>query len=162
VKKTVTIAGSVVLATVIGLGLFLRPKQTARERLAEPASIPAIARQILRTKMERHDAQMRALVTRVVLLDDDGIARAAGEIFDEPALAPPVGGDDLNNLLPKSFFVLQDELRSRARRLVAASMAHDHAVIADEFAALAKSCVSCHQIYLHGDALPPPAAEARP
>jgi hypothetical protein len=161
VKKTVTIAGSIFLAAVIGIGLFLRPRQTAQERLAAPASIPAVARQILRTKMERHDAQMRTLVTRVVLLDDDGIARAAGEIFDEPALAAPVAADELNNLLPRAFFALQDQLKSRARRLVAASMAHDHTAIADEFAALARSCVSCHQVYLHGDALPPPAAEAR-
>ena len=85
--KTVTIAGSVVLATAIGVGLFLRPRSTAVERLAEPASIPAIARQALRAKMARHEVQMRTLVSRVVMLDDDGIARAAGEIFDEPALA---------------------------------------------------------------------------
>src|SRR3954468_22665236 len=160
--KTVTIAGSVILATAIGLGLFLRPKSTAREQLAVPASLPPIARQILKTKMARHELQMRTLVSRVVLLDDDGIARAAGEIFDEPALARPVAVDELNGMLPGAFFALQDELRSRARRLVAASMAHDHAAIADEFAALAKSCVSCHQVYLHGDALPAPAAEARP
>lgn len=162
VKKTVTIAGSVILATAVGLGLFLRPTPTARERLAAPASIPAIARQILRTKMVRHDAQMRTLFSRVVMLDDDGVARAAGEIFDEPALARPVAGDELNGLLPSRFFALQDELKSRSRRLVAASVAHDHAAMADEFAALAKSCVSCHQVYLHGDAPPGSAAEARP
>ena len=71
--------------------------------------------------MARHDVQMRALLSRVVLLDDDGVARTAGEIFDEPALARPIGGDELNGLLPESFFVLQDELKARARRLVIAS-----------------------------------------
>jgi cytochrome c' len=161
-RKTVTIAGSVILASAIGLGLFLRPKSTGQERLAEPASIPAIARQILRTKMNRHDMQMRTLMSRVVLLDDDGVARAAGEIFDEPAVARPVAGDELNGLLPARFFALQDELKSRARRLVAASTNRDHAAMADEFAALARSCVSCHQVYLHGDDTPGPAAEARP
>jgi hypothetical protein len=158
VKKTVTIAGSVILATAIGLGLFLRPGSTAREELAEPASIPAIARQAVRTKMARHEVQMRTLVSRVVMLDDDGVARAAGEIFDEPALARPIAGDELNGLLPARFFALQDELKARARRLVAASTSRDHAAMADEFAALAKSCVSCHEVYLHGDA---PAAEVR-
>lgn len=156
--KTVTIAGSVVLATAIGVGLFLRPRPTAVERLAEPASIPAIARQALRAKMARHEVQMRTLVSRVVMLDDDGIARAAGEIFDEPALARPIAGDELNGLLPARFFVLQDELKERSRRLVAASTSRNHTAMADEFAALAKSCVSCHEIYLHGDT---PAAEAR-
>jgi len=162
VKKTMTIAGSAILATAIGVGLFLRPRPTAQERLAEPASFPAIARQVLRAKMERHDAQMRTLFTRVVLLDDDGVARAAGEIFDEPALARPIAGDELNGLLPARFFELQDELKSRARRLVAASMSHDHVVMADEFAALARTCVNCHQTYLHGDGKLAPAAEARP
>ena len=156
--KTVTIAGSVVLATAIGVGLFLRPRPTGVERLAEPASIPAIARQALRAKMARHEVQMRTLVSRVVMLDDDGIARAAGEIFDEPALARPIAGDELNGLLPARFFVLQDELKERSRRLVATSTSRDHAAMADEFAALAKSCVTCHEIYLHGDT---PAAEAR-
>jgi hypothetical protein len=159
VRKTVTIAGSVILATAIGIGLFLRPRPTAQDHLAAPASIPAVARQALRTKMARHEVQMRTLVSRVVMLDDDGVARAAGEIFDEPALARPVAGDELNGLLPARFFALQDELKARARRLVAASTSRDHATIADEFAALAKSCVSCHEVYLHGDT---PTAEVRP
>ena len=159
VRKTVTIAGSVVLATVIGVGLFLRPRPTAQDHLAAPASLSAMARQALRTKMVRHGVQMETLVSRVVMLDDDGVARVAGEIFDEPALARPVAGDELNGLLPARFFALQDELKARARRLVAASTSRDHAAMADEFGALAKSCVSCHEVYLHGDA---PTAEVRP
>ena len=157
--KKVTIAGSVILATAIGLGLFLRPRPTGQDHLAAPASIPEMARQALRTKMVRHGVQMEALVSRVVMLDDDGVARAAGEIFDEPALARPVAGDELNGLLPARFFALQDELKARSRRLVAASTSRDHAAIADEFGALAKSCVSCHEVYLHGDT---PTAEVRP
>ena len=159
VRKTVTIAGSVVLATVIGVGLFLRPRPTAQDHLAAPASLSAMARQALRTKMVRHGVQMETLVSRVVMLDDDGVARVAGEIFDEPALARPVAGDELNDLLPARFFALQDELKARSRRLVAASTSRDHAAIADEFGALAKSCVSCHEVYLHGEA---PTAEVRP
>jgi hypothetical protein len=156
--KTVTIAGSVILATAIGLGLFLRPRSTAHEELAAPASLPPIARQILKTKMARHELQMRTLVSRVVMLDDDGVARAAGEIFDEPSLARPVAGDELNGLLPERFFALQDELKARSRRVVVASLARDHAAMADEFAALAKSCINCHDVYLRGDA---PRPEAR-
>jgi hypothetical protein len=146
--KAATIVGSAALATAIGGALWLRPHATAQEHLAEPAALPPAARQILRTKMGRHDLQMRALMSRVVLLDDDGIARAAGEIFDEPALARPLGADELNSLLPARFFDLQDELRTRARRLVAASGRHDRAAVAEEFAALAKSCVACHDVYL--------------
>jgi hypothetical protein len=126
---------------------LLRPGPVAREELAVAASIPPVARQVLRGKMARHDEQMRALLSRIVLLDDDGIARAAGEIFDEAGLARPIVGDELNGLLPERFFALQDELRARARRLVIASQQRDRAVIGDEFAALAKSCVACHQVF---------------
>jgi hypothetical protein len=155
VTKTVTIAGSIILAAAVGVALFLRPRSTAQEQLAAPASIPAIARRTLQTKMARHDAQMRTLVSRVVLLDDDGVARVAGEIFDEPSLARPVAGDELNGLLPARFFALQDELKAGARRLVTASASRNHAAMADEFAALAKTCISCHDVYLHGDTPPP-------
>ena len=62
-------------------------------------------------------------------------------------LARPVAGDELNGLLPARFFALQDELKARSRRLVAASTSRDHAAMADEFGALAKSCVSCHEVY---------------
>jgi hypothetical protein len=150
VTKTVTLGGSVVLATAIGLALLLRPRPVAREELAVSPAIPPAALQAVRSKMARHDVQMRALLSRVVLLDDDGVARTAGEIFDEPALARPIGGDELNGLLPERFFVLQDELKARARRLVIASQKRDHAAIADEFGALARSCVSCHQVFLEG------------
>lgn len=156
-----TLIGSTILATCIGLAIALRPKPTGQERLAEATSLPAAARQVVKSKMSRHDVQMRALMTRVVLLDDDGVARAAGEIFDEPALARPVAGDELNGLLPERFFVLQDELRAQARRLVVASGKHDREAVANEFAALAKSCVSCHQVFLHGDPTQPSRAEDR-
>jgi hypothetical protein len=155
--KAATLVGSALLATAIGGALWLRPRPTAVEHLAEPAALPPVARQILRTKMGRHDAQMRALMSRVVLLDDDGIARAAGEIFDEPTLARPMAGDELNGLLPARFFDLQDELRARARRLVMASERHDRAAVADEFSALAKSCVACHDVYLREPAGAPRA-----
>jgi hypothetical protein len=93
---------------------------------------------------------MQALVTRVVLLDDDGVARAAGEIFDEPAFARPLAGDELNGLLPERFFALQDQLHTQARQVVVASSRHDRAAVAEAFAALSRSCIGCHEIYLHG------------
>jgi hypothetical protein len=105
---------------------------------------------VLKTKMGQHDLQMRELMTRVVLLDDDGVARAAGAIFDEPSLARPILGDELNALLPDRFFALQDDLRNRARLLVIASTHHDRAAVADEFAALSKTCITCHDVYLRG------------
>jgi len=159
VTKTVTIGGSIVLATAIGLGLFLRPRRVAREELPVSTYIPPAARQVVKSKMGRHDFQMQALVSRVALLDDDGVARVAGEIFDEPTIARPTGDDELNRLLPARFFELQDELRQRARRLVIASQRHDHGAIAEEFGALAKGCVTCHEVFLHGDGAAPTNTE---
>lgn len=162
VTKKLTIVGSGILALVVGALIFLRPKATGPERLAAPDSLPPAARQILRSKMARHGAQMQALVANVILLNDDGVARTAGAIFDEPALGRPVTGDELNGLLPERFFLLQDDVRARARRLVTASAHHDRAAIADEFAGLARSCVTCHQVYLLGDDAPVRTIDPRP
>jgi hypothetical protein len=162
VTKAFTIGGSLGLAIGIGLALLLRPKPIGHEDLPASVSMPPAARQVVRSKMGRHEAQMQALVSRVVLLDDDGIARAAGEIFDEPALARPIAGDELNGLIPDRFFALQDELRARARSLVAASGRHDRDAVAEEFAALARSCVSCHQVFVHGDTVRLGERQTRP
>lgn len=62
--------------------------------------------------MRRHAEQVPELVSRVVVLDYDGAAKVAGEIFDEPGIARPLAGDELNAVLPERFFVLQDALRS--------------------------------------------------
>jgi hypothetical protein len=148
VTRSTAIVGAAIIATAIGLAVFLRPKPTARGELAAPGTIPPAALAVLHAKMGRHDAQMKNLLDRVLMLDDDGIARAAGEIFDEPVLARPVLGDELNALLPERFFTLQRELRDHARQLVAASVRHDRAGVADEFGALSKSCVACHEVYL--------------
>lgn len=141
----------VLIAVVVGAAILLRPKPVARDELPSSPTMPPAVRQIVRSKMGRHDAQMKALMTRVVLLDDDGVARVAGEIFDEPALARPIAGDELNGLIPERFFALQDDFRAHARQLVITSAQHDRAAIANEFAALARSCVGCHAVFVHGD-----------
>jgi hypothetical protein len=164
--KSATLIGSVLLAGAVGGALFLRPKPTARETvhelLPEPTSIPPIVRQVVKSKMGRHEEQMRTLMSKVVLLDADAIARVAGEIYDEPTLARPVVGDELNGVLPERFFVLQDELKARAKGLVMATHEKNYAKVAEEFSGLAKSCVACHQVYLHeSGAMPGRAPEAR-
>jgi hypothetical protein len=162
VTRSVTIGGSLIVATATGLALLLQPRPVAHDELPASATIPSAARQAVKSKMGRHAVQMQALLSRVVLLDDDGVARIAGEVFDEPSLSRPVAGDELNGLLPGRFFVLQDEIKARSRRLVIASQKRDHAAIAEEFAALAKSCVSCHQVFLHGDSAALTNTEMRP
>ena len=160
--KSAAIVGSAVLAGVVGLAIFLRPKPAGREELPAPGGVPPAMIHVLKTKMGRHDLQMQRLLSRVVLLDDDGVARAAGEIFDEPALGRPLTGDELNGLLPERFFALQDELRQQTRQLVIASNRHDRAAVANEFAALTKTCIACHEVYLRGAAVPAAPAGGAP
>jgi hypothetical protein len=148
--------GSLALAGVVGTVIFLRPIPAGKGELARPTAIPPAMLDVIRTKMGRHDAQMKALFERVILLDDDGVARAAGEIFDEPSLARPITGDELNGVLPERFFVLQDQLRRRARQLVVASGRHDRTAVANEFAELSKTCLGCHEVYLSGADVSPP------
>jgi hypothetical protein len=81
VTKSAAIVGSLALATLVGAVVFLLARPSAKEELARPAAIPPAMLSVLKTKMGQHDLQMRELMTRVVLLDDDGVARAAGAIF---------------------------------------------------------------------------------
>jgi hypothetical protein len=149
--RSITIAGSVAVAVGLGVAILLISRPLARDALPAPTAMPPAALQMVRSRMEHHDAQMKALVSRVALLDDDGVARVAGEIFDEPLIARPRPGDELAGAIPERFLALQDELRAQARRLVAASGTHDRDAIADEFAGVARGCVSCHQVFVHGD-----------
>ena len=146
--KSRALVGMLAVAVLAGLALFLKPRKLGRE-LPAPGALPPAAVAVLKTKMTHHEAQMTGLLRQVLLLDDEGIARAAGEIFDEPELARPVLGDELNALLPERFFTLQGEVREHARRLAAASARHDRVAVPEEFAALSKACVGCHEVYLY-------------
>jgi len=151
-KRPFVIASSTLVAGAIALLLFLRPTHSIvpGPELGTPQRIPPAAASVIRSKMKRHGEQMRTLVSRVVVLDYDGTARAAGEIFDEPALARPISGDELNGLLPARFFELQDAMRAQSRVMVEAAARRNSRAVADSFGALAKSCIECHDAYLTG------------
>ncbi len=151
--KTRTIVGlSTVLGCAVAVALILRPSHTIHRgpELAVPERIPPAMRAVIASKMRRHAEQLPALVSKVVVLDYDGAARSAGEIFDEPEIARPLSGDDLNGLLPERFFVLQEAMRSGARRIVEAAAQRDSRRLADSFGDLTRTCVSCHDVYLRG------------
>lgn len=151
-KNRTVIATSTLVAGAIALALILRPTRSIPPgpELAAPERIPPAARAIIRAKMRRHAEQLPTLVSSVVVLDYEGVARSAGEIFDEPALARPVTGDELNGLLPERFFLLQDALRTAARQVVQAAARRDSARLTETFGQLTQTCVSCHDLYLHG------------
>jgi hypothetical protein len=153
VMKTRLIAAtSTMVAGAIVIALLLRPSHSLspRPELATPEHIAPAARAVIHSRMERHGEQLATLVSRVVVLDYDGAARTAGEIYDEPTLGRPLAGDELNGVLPERFFVLQDDLRAVARRLVTAAARKDSVQLAGELGALTRSCISCHDLYLHG------------
>ena len=152
-RNRTIIAMSTVIAGALGLALFLRPSHSIPPgpELAAPERIPPAARAVIRAKMRRHAEQLPALMSSAVVLDYDGVARAAGEIFDEPMLARPTSDEELNRLLPERFFVLQDKLRSEARLVVEAAARRNSAQLAQSFTGLTGTCVSCHDLYLHGE-----------
>jgi hypothetical protein len=152
-KTRIIIASSTVLGCVVALALLLRPSRTIQRgpELPTPERIPPAMRRVIASKMRRHAEQLPALVSKVVVLDYDGAARSGGEIFDEPGLARPVAGDELNNLLPPRFFVLQDALRDGARQVVQAAAERNSARLSEALGNLTKTCVSCHDVYLRGD-----------
>ncbi len=132
----------------------------AQKPAASPAVVPALpkredlpieAREVLTTQMLRHGDQMGALSVAVVLLDYEVVRLLAGRMADEPVLGRPIPGDDksLNALLPKSFFVHQDELSASARALAEAATHNDDAKLLVAFHRVTSSCVGCHSAYLH-------------
>ena len=113
--------------------------------------------------MDRHAIQVTDLITRVVVLDFDGAARAAGAIYDEPMLARPIGGDELNGLLPEPFFALQEQLHFRSKRVVEAAAHKNAPDLAEAFGTLAKtsSAATTSICTAAGPARPTPPAPRR-
>lgn len=128
-----------------------------RKGLEAPGYLTPLARGILKRRMGRHGRDMLALTQAVIFLDRETTQRLAQVIAEEPRLTRPIAGgaDDLNTALPERFFVLQDELRSRAKALVEVSRTKDDASLAARFGELTQTCVSCHSTYLEPG--PPPA-----
>ena len=126
-----------------------------KKNLGAPSYLSALARQLLTQRMVRHGRDMLALVQSVLLLDRETTQRLAAEIAAEPRLTRPIAGgaDDVNAALPERFFVLQDELKSRAVELAEAARAADDTRLAARLGEVTQTCVSCHSTYL--EPLPP-------
>ena len=142
------------VAVCVGLILWLAPsRRLARDRLAQPERVSQTARGVLAHRMARHGETLSELMNRLVLLDYEGVQREAQRIREEPPLSRPLTGDatELNSLLPARFFDLQDELRVRAAAVEEAARRSDSAKLIDSYSALARTCITCHQLYLGGD-----------
>ena len=130
----------------------------AKKSLEAPSYLSPLARQLLKQRMKRHGQDMLSLVQSVLFLDRESTQRLASEVAREPRLTRPIAGgaDDVNAALPERFFVLQDELRSRALDLQTAAQNPDDAQLALRLGEMTQTCVSCHSTYLQ------PTARAQP
>jgi cytochrome c556 len=147
--------------TPIILALSLLSQAPSRDAVAKPSPtgvtkketqpklLTPLARQLLRRRMERHGHDMMMLVEGVLLLQREVVAELAKNIAAEPRLTRPmVGGEaDLNAALPERFFVLQDELHSRAGTLAGAAKTDTDTALAARLGELMQTCVSCHSTF---------------
>lgn len=119
--------------------------------LAKPDYLSDLARQILRRRMERHGRDVHQLTTAVLLLRRDTAHTLAQAIVAEPRIVRPLpdARDELNSALPERFFVLQDELRDRAKSLAEAAKKGTDKELAETFSRLMQTCVSCHSAFLN-------------
>ena len=141
-KRHILFASSTLVAGAIAVALILRPNRSILPDvdLPAPERLSPALRGVIKSKMTRHAEQLATLMSRVVALDYEGVARAAGAIYDEPTLARPLAGDELNGALPERFFILQDALRAQAQTRVDAAARKETRRIA-ESSATKRSCV---------------------
>jgi len=153
-------AAVVLGASVINMGRAADAPAPA-QRLPAPDHVSQETRTELKARMARHGETMSSLVRSVVLLDRPTIRILANRIADEEIVARVGTGGPKRPPLPPEFFAAQDELSASARQLaVAAKQGGDDRAIADGFAAVTRTCVTCHSAYLHGRPEPSPAGAA--
>jgi hypothetical protein len=126
-------------------------------KLPAPAHLPEAARDLLTERMMNHGNDMSDLMWATLFLDDQSVGDIADHIRSTPRFARPLSKDatELNSLLPKEFFALQDELVERATELAEAAERRDADAMAASYGALMQTCVRCHSVYM----TEPPAAE---
>jgi cytochrome c556 len=119
--------------------------------IAEQVSTETRAK--LSARMGRHGRVMEQLVRSVVLLDRPAIRTLAERIADEETLSRAESSVSERRRLALSpgFTAEETQLHDVARQLAAAAVAgSDDVELADRFAALTRTCVSCHSVYMHG------------
>lgn len=119
---------------------------------AEAAPLSDLVRKLLRRRMERHGRDLGMLAQAVVLLQLDVVQELAQGVAKEPRITRPTpdATDELNTQLPERFFVLQDELRDRAKQLATAAQARDPNGTVTTYGAMLQTCVTCHTTFLRG------------
>ena len=131
-------------------GVFRWHRETLAELRRSTALSPEVRARLL-PRMQRHAAAMNALTNAVMMLDHEGVKRAAGDILGDPQLARPMTSDSaaLAAALPPVFHELEGDLQLHARELQAAAQSGDDEALVAAHSELAWTCASCHTAF-HG------------
>ena len=134
-------------AIVLAVGpLDRKPQVLAADRVSTET------REKLSARMGRHGRVMEQLVRSVVLLDRPTIRILAERIADEETIARAESSvsERKRLALAPELAAEQTQLHTVARQLAAAAVAGgDDVQLADRFAELTRTCVSCHSVYMH-------------
>jgi hypothetical protein len=157
-SKRLLVLGGGIFALCAGVTVAQTVPPPAR-KLPAPQHVTAQTQQEIKARMAQHGATMESLVRAVVLQDRPTIKVMANRIADEEVVARTSGiREKRPPVLPPGFFTAQDELAAAARQIaVAAAAGGDDARLAGGFAALTRTCVSCHGAYVHDRPAPWPA-----
>jgi hypothetical protein len=121
--------------------------------LEQRSKLPRLVRELLQERMADHGDEMQLLLAAVLMLNQDLAHQVARQIADQPILSRPIPGepDTVNAEIPKAFFGLQEQLRTRARAVGVAASSGDSRRLAKATGSLIQTCVACHSVYLGGD-----------
>jgi len=150
-RRSLVVAGGA-LALLLGTLVAARAGSDVHH-LRPPEHVAPDTRAELSSRMGRHGETMSSLVRSVVLLDRARVRVLASRIAEEEIIAKTIGGAGGRRplALPREFSVEQGRLVAAARELaVAAAEGSEDRVLAERFAAVTSTCVSCHSIYVHG------------
>jgi hypothetical protein len=152
--KRELIVGTLVVAGALAWGhRHVRGAEAPPRGLPPPEHVVPEAQDELKARMARHANTMQELVRAVVVLDRPTIRVLATRIADEDLIARV----ERRRLLPRDLAREQSTLSEAARALAAAAIeGGDDRVLADRFASLTRTCVTCHSTYLHGRPEPRP------
>jgi ribosome-associated translation inhibitor RaiA/cytochrome c556 len=150
-KNHVLPLASVLLALVLlpwpaqaGDSIFPTKAEVKNAELLQPKQVSTRTREYLKTKMKNHGADARQLALEVALLQWDAAKKHANEIAAQPRLEKTAAVPELTD----GFFVLQEQLRTRAGELSAAADRKDPKGTAAAYGAMLDTCATCHAVYL--------------
>lgn len=150
VEKVLVLVGAVVCGLALSRFAATQEGVDTPWHLPTPKHLDRETRAELDARMGQHGETMSRLVKSVVLLDRPRITLLAGRIADEEVWRAGKKGGRLP--LPSGLAAEETKLSLAARALAsAAAQSPDDQVLAEKFAVVTSTCVTCHSVYLFGE-----------